>query len=67
MQKLTIAVNGMSCAHCVKAVTDAISALNGTANVAVNLDDKSATFEYDPAKVTVDAVRLAITEEGFTC
>ncbi|MDR0838021.1 MAG: cation transporter [Oscillospiraceae bacterium] len=65
MEKLTIGVGGMSCSHCVKAVTDAISALPGTANVAVSLDDNAATFEYDAGLVTVDAIKAAIVEEGY--
>ena len=65
MQKTTMTVTGMSCAHCVKAVTDAISGLAGTANVVVSLDDNNATFDYDDAVVTLDAVKAAIVEEGF--
>ena len=65
MQKTTLKVGGMSCDHCAKAVTDAVAGLSGTSNVAVRLDPGEVTFEYDEAVVTLDAVKAAITEEGY--
>ena len=66
MEKVTLKVEGMSCEHCVKAVTDAISGIGGTANVEVDLKSKIATFSYDPAKTGIGAIKSAIAEEGFT-
>jgi copper chaperone len=65
MEKITLKIEGMSCSHCVKAVTDAVSALAGVADVAVSLEDGSATFNYDAAVASLDAVRAAIEEEGY--
>lgn len=65
MQKTTIKVNGMSCSHCIKAVNDALSELDGVSNVAVSLEPGEVTLEYDQARVTLDAVRAAIVEEGY--
>lgn len=60
-----IAVGGMSCKHCVKAVTDAVKALDGVKKVKVSLESNSATVEYDDQKVNIDAIKTAIREEGY--
>ena len=66
MEKVTLKVGGMSCEHCVKAVADAISGIAGTKDVVVNLKAGSASFNYDPAKASLDAIKAAITEEEFS-
>ncbi|MDR3230247.1 MAG: copper chaperone CopZ [Synergistaceae bacterium] len=58
-------VEGMSCSHCVKAVTDAVKALDGVASVKVELDAKTAAVEFDAAKVSDARIREAIEEEGY--
>ncbi|MDR3149620.1 MAG: copper chaperone CopZ [Oscillospiraceae bacterium] len=65
MQKTLIKVDGMSCKHCVKAVTDAVKALNGVKAVKVDLDAGTADVEYDTAAVTLESIKAAITEEGY--
>jgi copper ion binding protein len=65
MQKTLIKVDGMSCQHCVKAVTDAVKALNGVKTVKVDLDAGTADVEYDTAAVTLESIKAAITEEGY--
>ena len=66
MEKIVLKVKGMSCEHCVKAVTDAVSGLAGTADVNVDLKSGSASLSYDPAKTSPEAIKAVITEEGFT-
>ena len=66
MENITIKVEGMSCEHCVRAVSDVISGIAGTANVKVELKSKTASFSYDPARAGLDAIKSAIGEEGFT-
>ena len=41
----TIKIKGMSCNHCVMAVTKALSGIEGVANVNVDLAKGEATFE----------------------
>ncbi|MDR0821839.1 MAG: copper ion binding protein [Oscillospiraceae bacterium] len=60
MAKSVIKVGGMSCEHCVKAVNDAISALAGVSGVKVSLKAGTATVKYDEAKVTLEAIHVAI-------
>ena len=66
MEKVVLKVDGMSCDHCNRAVTNAITDLGGTADVSVDLKSGSVSFSYDPAKVQIDAIKAAITEEEYT-
>ncbi|NLM83680.1 MAG: heavy-metal-associated domain-containing protein [Clostridiales bacterium] len=58
-------VGGMSCNHCVNAVKSAVSAL-GVDDVDVELKSGNVTVSYDPGKVTEEAIKKAIEEEGYT-
>jgi copper chaperone len=55
----------MSCEHCVKAVNNALSGLSGVKDIAVSLKDGKVSFSHDPAKAPLDAIKAAITEEGY--
>ena len=65
MEKAIINVEGMSCSHCVNAVTKAVGSLDGVAGVLVNLEGKTATVEYDSDKTNLEAIKVAIEEEGY--
>lgn len=57
-----LVVNGMSCQHCVKAVTRAIQALDPQAIVEVNLPASHVSVR---TILDASAVKQAITEEGY--
>ena len=59
-----IGIEGMSCGHCVRAVTNALEEIEGISNVEVSLEDKSATFETDES-VTDEKIKEVIEEEGY--
>ena len=63
MEKLTMKVSGMSCGHCVGAVTGALKKLDGVdvENVAVG----SATVNYDSAVTSPAEINRAIEDVGF--
>ena len=65
MEKLLIKVTGMSCQHCVNAVSGAVKALDGVADVTVDLDGGTAAVIYDTGRVTPDKIKAAIEEEGY--
>jgi len=65
MNHVVLNVEGMSCSHCVKAVTDAVMALNGVDRVDVSLEKKTAAVEYDAEKVSLESIKKAIEEEGY--
>jgi copper chaperone len=60
----TIKIRGMSCQHCVMAVTKALGKLTGVKNVKVDLAKGEATYE-NPQNVSREEVRKAVEEAGF--
>ena len=58
-------VLNMTCMHCVGRVDKALKELNGVENVNVSLENKSATIEYNPQKVTVSDFEKVVTESGY--
>lgn len=65
MEKFIFHVGGMSCQHCVKAVTDSVSALPGVEEIAVELLDKTATVVFDPEQVSLETIKEAIEDQGY--
>jgi copper chaperone len=65
LTKSVIKVDGMSCEHCVKAITNALSALPGVSGVSVNLKGKTVAVEHDPAKVPLNKIRDEIEDQGY--
>lgn len=59
----TFQVQGMSCQHCVRAVEDAVQALDEQAQVKVDLPAGSVEIDSAQARETLAA---AITEAGYT-
>lgn len=60
---MDLAVEGMTCEHCVRAVTDAVAALPGVRSVRVDLAAGQVRVDGDPDAA---AVRAAIAGEGYT-
>ncbi|WP_163539585.1 copper chaperone CopZ [Gracilibacillus sp. YIM 98692] len=61
----TISVQGMSCGHCKMSVEGALKDLDGVTAAEVNLDAGSVDVTYDDSKVTFDALKEAIEEQGY--
>ncbi len=60
----TYTVSGMTCGHCVQAVTTEITALSGVQDVQVDLASGAVTVTSDRA-LAVDDVRAAVDEAGY--
>jgi copper chaperone CopZ len=60
----TYTVTGMTCGHCVQAVTGELSTLPGVADVQVDLSSGAVTVTSD-APLADDAVRAAVDEAGY--
>ncbi len=58
-------VEGMSCAHCQKAVEKALKTLDGVQEAAVNLDDGTVTIEHDTGVISADGLKKSIREVGY--
>ncbi len=65
MTKLKLKINGMSCQHCVKTVTDALTEVEGVQRVKVNLRKGEATLRFDETRATTAHLTAAITDAGF--
>jgi len=63
MTKVELKVGGMTCGHCVKAVTAAIQAKDPAANVEVSLAEG---LVHVITTLPASAVASAVTEEGYT-
>jgi copper chaperone len=60
----TIRIEGMSCQHCVMAVTKALGAVAGIRNVKVDLARGEATFEEEKP-VDQEVLREAVRKAGY--
>jgi copper ion binding protein len=65
MIQTVLNVEGMSCSHCVNAVTKAVTALDGVSGVNVRLEGKTVSVDYDADKVSLESIKEAIEEEGY--
>jgi copper ion binding protein len=59
-----IKIQGMTCQHCVRSVTKALTDIPGIKDLKVNLVKGEATFE-NPQKVPVENIRKAIEDAGY--
>lgn len=60
----TYSIVGMTCQHCVVAVTKELSALDGVDAVDVDLDSGNATV-VSHRPLDLQAVRVAVDEAGY--
>ena len=60
----TYTVTGMTCGHCVSAVTAELSRLAGVSDVRVDLASGGVTMT-SAAELSTDAVRAAVDEAGY--
>lgn len=64
MERTTLAIEGMSCGHCARAVERALQALEGVEVERVEVG--SARLAYDPARVGPEQIAAAVEAEGYT-
>ncbi|NLT38859.1 MAG: copper chaperone CopZ [Clostridiales bacterium] len=65
MEKSVLKVEGMSCEHCVRAITKAVGALPGVGSVAVDLKARTVTVEHDPAQTALPKIKAEIEDQGY--
>jgi copper chaperone CopZ len=63
MDHITITIDGMSCAHCVAAVREALGELPGVHTEEVRVG--AATVGYDRAQVAPERILAAVTAAGY--
>jgi len=62
MKKIML-VEGMSCQHCVKAVTNALTSLEGVSNVKVDLESKKVEVEGE--NLVDQLLKEAVEDAGY--
>jgi copper chaperone CopZ len=65
MTQTQLAVSGMTCDHCVRHVTDAISKVAGVQSVAVKLAEGIAIIESGDS-LDLQAVKEAVVAAGYS-
>ena len=63
--EVTLPINGMTCASCVRRVEKALGKATGVASANVNLATEKATVSYDPAVANLDTLRAAVEKAGY--
>ena len=64
MSKLELDIEGMSCGHCVAAVSEALQDLPGVNVEQVRIG--SAEVTYEPAQVSPEQIVLAVEDAGYS-
>ena len=65
MEKTVVKVDGMTCAGCVRSVTNVLQALPGVETAEVSLQQSQATVSFDAAQISVASLRQAIEDAGY--
>ncbi len=66
MTEKTFKVEGMSCGHCKAAVEDELKGLSGVEISNADLEHGTVEVTFDEDLVTIDDIRGAIEEAGYT-
>ena len=64
MERVELKVNGMSCAHCEKAVVNAMLDLGAT-SAAADKDSGWVVVEFDAAVTSLAAIKKELDEMGY--
>ena len=65
MNTVTLNVPDISCEHCERAITGALSPVEGVRSVSVDIPAKQVKVEYDEAQLNVDKMKELLNEEDY--
>ena len=65
LKKAKIKIDGMSCQHCVKTVTDVMMSIDGVSQVKVNLKKGEARLKFERDLLDLELLETAIVTAGF--
>lgn len=65
LNRVVISVEGLSCVACEIPVRHALRRINGVKSVDVNAATKTATVDYEPAKVNPEQLEATINSTGY--
>ena len=55
----------ISCGHCERAITEALSPVIGVSSVSVNIPTRRVVVAYDPAQVDVERMSAVLAEQDY--
>lgn len=64
MERITLKIEGMTCGHCVAAVTSALNAMDGVSIEQAGVG--SATISYDPAVTSEERITGTVEDQGYS-
>jgi copper ion binding protein len=66
MTNVTLAIQGMTCNHCVMRVQKALADVPGVHRAVVTLEPGQAKVEYDGSASTAEAMTAAVAQAGYS-
>ncbi len=55
----------VSCNHCKMAIENAVGALGGVEEVAVDVAEKTVSVEFDTDAISLESIEETVVEEGY--
>ncbi len=65
MATSVLSVPDISCEHCEKTITEALTPLDGVQGVSVDIPTKKVTVSYDASLVNVDRFKSVLADEEY--
>lgn len=65
MTQTTLNVPDITCGHCDRTITYALTPVAGVERVAVDIPAKQVEVEYDPDRVTLDQITTILEDEDY--
>ena len=65
MATTVLNVPDISCEHCERTITGALSPVNGVRTVTVDIPTRQVRVEYDPDRVDVEHLQAILAEEDY--
>ena len=65
MANVVLNVPDISCDHCERAITGALSPVDGVKCVSVDIPAKQVKVDYDPSQVDLDKMKDILQEEDY--
>jgi copper chaperone len=63
---VTLAIQGMTCDHCVMRVQKALAEVPGVRKAVVTLEPGQASVDYDDSASTAEAMAAAVVKAGYS-
>jgi len=65
MATTVLNVPDISCEHCERTITNALTPVEGIRSVLVDIPEKQVRVDYDEAQVSVDRMKDVLQEEDY--